>query len=139
MDMLYLSIHLDLVWFLLFCSFHTAPLHVLLGLHLILLLFEKWMLSHFSHVRLFATLWIVVRQAPLSMGFSRQEYWSGLPFPSPGDLPNLGIEPRSPSLQADSLPSESPGKPNLSNGIYLFTSYLITSDHERDSVLSLLE
>ena len=105
MDMLYLSIHLDLVWFLLFCSFHTAPLHVLLGLHLILLLFEKWMLSHFSHVRLFATLWIVVRQAPLSMGFSRQEYWSGLPFPSPGDLPNLGIEPRSPVLQADSLPS----------------------------------
>ena len=49
--------------------------------------------------------------APLSMEFSRQEYWSGLPFPSPGDLPNSGIEPRSPALQADSLPSESPGKP----------------------------
>ena len=51
------------------------------------------------------------RQAPLSMGFSRQEYWSGLPFPSPGDLPNPGIEPRSPALQADSLQSEPPGKP----------------------------
>ena len=44
------------------------------------------------------------------MGFSRQEYWSGLPFPSPRDLPNLGVEPRSPALQADSLPSEAPGK-----------------------------
>ena len=49
---------------------------------------------------------IVARQAPLRMGFSRQEYWSGLPFPSPGDLPNLGIKPRSPALQADSLPTE---------------------------------
>ena len=53
----------------------------------------------------------VARQAPLSMGFSRQEYWSGLPFSSPGDLPNSGIEPRSPALQANSLPSEPPGKP----------------------------
>ena len=51
------------------------------------------MLSHFSHVRLFATLWTVARQASLSMGFSRQEYWSGLPYPPPGDLPNAGIEP----------------------------------------------
>ena len=49
-------------------------------------------------------------QAPLSMGFSRQEYWSGLPFPSPGDLPDPGIEPRSPALQADALPPEPPGK-----------------------------
>ena len=53
-----------------------------------------------------ATPWTVARQAPLSMGFSKQEYWSGLPFPSPGDLPNPGIEPRSPALQADSLPTE---------------------------------
>ena len=45
------------------------------------------------------------------MGFSRQEYWSGVPFPSPGDLPDLGIEPRSPAMQADALPSEPPGKP----------------------------
>ena len=51
------------------------------------------------------------RRAPLSMGFSRQEYWSGLPCPPPGDLPNPGTEPRSPGLQADSLPSEPPGKP----------------------------
>ena len=55
----------------------------------------------------------VVHQAPLSMGFSRQEYWSGLPFPSPGGLPNPGIEPRSPAFQADFLLSEPPGKPRL--------------------------
>ena len=54
-----------------------------------------------SRVRLFATPWTVAHQAPLSMEFSRQEYWSGLPFPSPGDLPDPRIEPRSPSLQAD--------------------------------------
>ena len=53
-----------------------------------------------------ATPWTVARQAPLSMGFSRQEYWSGLPFPSPGDLPDPGIKPRSPALPADSLPIE---------------------------------
>ena len=52
-------------------------------------------LSRFSRVRLFATLWTVAHQAPLSMGFSRQEYWSGLPCPPPGDLPNPGIEPSS--------------------------------------------
>ena len=59
-----------------------------------------------SRVQPFVTPWTVAHQAPLSMGFSRQEYWSGLPFPSPGDLPNPGIEPRSPALQADALPSE---------------------------------
>ena len=52
-------------------------------------------------------------QVPLSMEFPRQEYWSGLPFPSPGDLPNPGIEPRSPALQTDALPSEPPGKPPM--------------------------
>ena len=52
----------------------------------------------------FATLWTVAHQAPPSMGFSRQEYWSGLPFPSPGDLPDPGIKPAFPALQADSLP-----------------------------------
>ena len=57
------------------------------------------------------TPWAVAYQAPLSMRFSRQEYWSGLPFPSPGDLSDPGIEPKSPSLQADALPSEPPGKP----------------------------
>ena len=63
-----------------------------------------------SHVRLFATPWTVAYQASPSMGFFRQEYWSGLPFPSPGDLPDPGIEPRSPALEADVLTSEPPGK-----------------------------
>ena len=67
----------------------------------------KWKLL--SHVQLSETLW--TRQVPLSMGFSRQEYWSRLPFPSPGDIPNPGTKPTSPTLQADSLPSVPPGKP----------------------------
>ena len=84
-----------------------------------------------SRVRLFVTPWTVAHQAPpsmgfskqeywsglpflsSSMGFSRQEYWSGLPFPSPGDLPNPGIEPGSPAFQADVLTSEPPGKPSI--------------------------
>ena len=69
-------------------------------------------MNSLSRVQLFATLWTVAGQAPLSMGFSRQEYWSGLPFPSPGDLPNPGIEPWSPAWQADALSSEPPGKPD---------------------------
>ena len=64
-----------------------------------------------SRVRLFATPWTEAYQAPQAMEFSRQEYWSGLPYPSPGDLPNPGIEPGSPTLQADALPFEPPGKP----------------------------
>ena len=67
------------------------------------------LLSRFSRVRLFATPWTVAYQASLSMGFSRQEYWSGLPFLSPGDHPDPGIEPGSPTLQADTLPSEPQG------------------------------
>ena len=67
----------------------------------------------FSHVRLFGTPWTVAYQSSPSMGFSWQEYQSGLPFPSPGDLPDPGIEPRSPTLQVDALPSEPPGKPTL--------------------------
>ena len=59
-----------------------------------------------SGVRLFSTLWTVAYQASQFMGFSRQEYWSGLPFPSPGDLPDPGVEPRFPALEADSLPTE---------------------------------
>ena len=59
-----------------------------------------------SHVRLFGTPLTVARQAPLSVGFSRQEYWSSLPFPSPEDLPNPGIKPGSPTLLADYLLSE---------------------------------
>ena len=68
-----------------------------------------------SRVPLFATPWTVARQAPLSMGILQTVdcYWSGLPCPPPGDLPNPGIEPRSPTLQADSLSAELPGKPRV--------------------------
>ena len=72
-----------------------------------------------SRVRLFVTPWTVAYQAP-SMGFSRQEYWSGLAFPSPEGLPDPGIEPGSPALQADALPSEPPGKPILFYFILFF-------------------
>ena len=68
-----------------------------------------------SRVQLFATPWTVAYQAPPSLWFSRQEYWSGLPFPSPGDLPNPGIEPGSPALQADALPSEPLDRSNIDN------------------------
>ena len=67
--------------------------------------------SSLSRVRLFATLWTIANQAPPSMGFSRQEYWSEVPFPSPGDLHDPRIQPGSPSLQADALPSKPQGKP----------------------------
>ena len=70
------------------------------------------MFSHTSHVQLFVITWTVALQAPPSMGLSRQEYWSGLPFPSPGDLPDPGIKSRSPSLLADSLSSDPLGKPH---------------------------
>ena len=66
----------------------------------------KVKMKSLSRVQLFATRWTVAHQVSPSMGFSRQEYWSGLPFPSPGDLPDPGIEPRSPALQADALTSE---------------------------------
>ena len=65
-----------------------------------------------SHVQLFAVPWTVAHQAPLSMRFTRQEYWSGLPFPSPGDLPDLGIEAMSPTLADRFFTTELPGKPN---------------------------
>ena len=82
-----------------------------------------------SHVQLFETPWMVAHQAPLSMEFSRQEYWSGLPFPPPGDLPNPGIKPRSPALQADSLPSEPPGKPCEMNTILKFLRMMWEKSH----------
>ena len=69
----------------------------------------KW--KALSYIWFFVTPSTVACQAPLSMGFSRKEYWNGLPFPFPGDLPNPGFKPRSPTLQADSLLSEPPGKP----------------------------
>ena len=71
---------------------------------------KKVKVKSLSPIRLFATLWTVAHQAPPSMGFSRQEYWSGLPFPSPGDLPDPGIKPSYPALEADALTSEPPGK-----------------------------
>ena len=72
-----------------------------------------WKWKSLSCVSLFSMPWTVAHQAPLSVEFCRQEYWSGWPFPSPGDLPNPEIEPRSPTLKVDSLPSEPPGKPIL--------------------------
>ena len=70
-----------------------------------------------SHVQLFVTPWTVAYQASPSVGFSRQEHWSGLPFPPAGDLPHPGIEPASPTLQADPLPSEPPGKPEVTRAM----------------------
>ena len=80
-----------------------------------------------SRVRLLATPWTAVHQAPLSMEFSRQEHWSGLPFPAPGDLPNPGIKHKSPALQADSLPSEPPGKPIVSTRL---ASLMVSPRHK---------
>ena len=82
-------------------------------------------LSRFSRVQLFVTVWTVAGQAPLSLGFSRLEYWSGLACPPPGDLPDPGIKPTSPALQADTLPPELPGK------------YIIILDMKRDSAILL--
>ena len=78
------------------------------------------LLSRFSHVQLCATPETTANQAPLSLGFSRQEYWTGLPFPSPGDLPNPGIKPRFPALRADSLLSEPPGKLHRCIQMYIY-------------------
>ena len=79
-----------------------------------------------SRVQFFATPGTVAFQAPLSMGFSRQGYWSGLPCPSPGDLPNPGIKPRSSALRVDSLPAELPGKPPVS----FYSRILISHENE---------
>ena len=73
--------------------------------------YGKVKVKSLNHVQLFATPWTIAHQAPPSMGFSRPEYWSGLPFPSPGDLPDPGIEPGSPALQADTLLSEPRSEP----------------------------
>ena len=97
----------------------------------------------FSHVQLFVTPWTVAHQDPLSMGFSRQEYWSGLPFPSPGDLPDPGIEPRSPTLQSDALTSEPPGKPrkamtNLNSILKIRDITLVTKVHPIKAIVFLV-
>ena len=95
----------------------------------------------------FATPWTVTYQALWSMGFSRQEYWSGLPFHSPGDFPNPGIEPGSPALQTDALPSEPLGKPHEQNNLVqlrpvsmlsLFLEYLVAKLGPWTLILSLL-
>ena len=80
-----------------------------------------------SHVQLFVTPWTIDCQAPLSMGFSRQEYWSRLPCSSPGDLPDPGIEPRCPALQADSLLSEPPGRPYTEHRKLFWTYSILNS------------
>ena len=74
--------------------------------------------------------WTIARQAPLSLGLSRQEYWSGLSFPSPRDLPNPGIKPGSPALQADTLCSEPPGKPCVYIYIYTMEYYSTSKQNE---------
>ena len=84
-----------------------------------------------SRVQFFATQWTIAHQVPPSMGFSRQEYWSGLPILSPGDLYDPGIKPRSPTFQAGALTSEPPGKPNIK--VYVM---LHEWDHMMFAVLS---
>ena len=76
-------------------------------------LIKQHKVKFLSYVQLFGTPWTIAHQASPSMEFSRQEYWSGLPFPSPRDLPDTGIKPRSPALPADALTSEPPGKPKV--------------------------
>ena len=80
-----------------------------------------------SRAQLFVNLWIVACQAPLSMEFSRQEYWSGQPFPSPENLPDPRIESGSSALQADSLPSEPPGKPQRETRKTVYLSHLMVT------------
>ena len=86
-------------------SWDSKPFSIMIGI-------MNCEVKFLSHVQLFVAPWTVAYKAPLSMDFSRQAYWSGLPFPSPGDLPDPGIKSRSPALQADALSSEPPGKPD---------------------------
>ena len=79
--------------------------------HSLLNVLHVCVLSRFSRVQLFETLWTVAYQAALSVGFPRQEHWSGLPFPSPVDLPNPGLKPITPALASGFFPSETPGEP----------------------------
>ena len=102
---------MDVIWCLCFCLTYFTQYDNLCA----------WLLSH---VWLFVTLWTVACRLLCPWGFSRQEYWSGLPCPPPGDLPNPGIEPRSPTLQVDSLPSEPPEKP-ISSPIYIAANGII--------------
>ena len=90
---------------------------------------RKWKCWSLSHVRLFETPWSVAHQAAPSMGSSRPEYWSELPFPSPGDLPSPGIKPGSPSLQADSLLSEPQGSPSFISPSVNYASETVIWSH----------
>ena len=110
------------------CLFHQQEVRLrgigLIQLGLCFVAFKlKVKVKLFSCVWLFETPWTVAHQALPSMGFSRQEYWGGLPFPSPGHLPNPGIEPRSPALRADALTSEPLGKPTV--GFRLLQIYFV--------------
>ena len=107
-------------------------------------------LSGFRCVRLLATVWTIAHRAPLSLGFSRQEYWSGLPFPSPGDLPNPGIEPKSPAasaLQPDSLPLSQQAGPisavsrssSFSRVLEVWDTLSCHSESESDFILLMLK
>ena len=93
----------------------------------------KWQCQPFSRVRLLATPWTVACQDPLSMGFSRQEYWSGQPFLSPADLPYPGIETGSPALQADSLLSEPPGKLNYDTNALIHSTETDLREHREQT------
>ena len=95
----------------------------------------KVKVNSLSHVQLFVTPWTIAHQTPQSMEFSRQEYWSGWPFPSPGDLPSPGIEPRSLALQVDSLPSEPRGKPCCYHTTLQFSSSLRITTAQLASVI----
>ena len=97
-----------------------------------LLLLSQWFQSLMCafcvlcHVSLFVTPWTLAHQVLLSIGYSRQEYWSGLPCPFLGHLPDPGMEPRSPALQVDSLPSEPPGKSRRQITLYVII-YIVTN------------
>ena len=99
-----------------FCSLCTCLAINKVGL----LLFSHWVMSES-----FATPWTIAHQTPLSMRFPRQEYWSGLPFPSPGDLSNLGIKPVFPAWQADSLPLSHHASPNKAESLFLFCPWIL--------------
>ena len=93
-------------------------------------LLKVWKLS-LHHVQLFSAPWTVACQAPLSMEFPRQEYWSGFPSPSPGDLPDPGIKPGSPALQEDSLPTEPPGKLSYSKATPVSSLFVLPKGKSR--------
>ena len=89
-------------------------------------------------IQLFVTSWTVIHQTPLSMEFSRQEYWSGLPFPPPGDLPKPGFKPKSPvspALQVESLPIEAPGKPHFSYKHHIFIPRIFNKSISQKQVI----